>query len=67
MSVTNQVAVEAGVSLAWGHYLGGDSSAMVGLNRFGASAPYKTLYAEFGLTPENVAEKAKKVVALVKV
>jgi transketolase len=62
-----RVAVEAGVSLAWGHYLDGASGAVVGLNRFGASAPYKTLYSEFGLTPENVAEKAKKVVALEKV
>jgi transketolase len=58
-----RVAVEAGVTLAWAHYLDGENRAVVGLNRFGASAPYKTLYTEFGLTAENVAEKAKKVVA----
>jgi transketolase len=62
-----RVAIEAGVTMAWGHYLEEDSGVAIGLNRFGASAPYKTLYAEFGLTPENVAEKAKKVVALQKV
>jgi transketolase len=62
-----RVAVEAGVSLAWAHYMEGDSGATVGLNRFGASAPYKTLYAEFGLTPEHVAEKARKLVAKEKV
>lgn len=62
-----RVAVEAGVTLAWAHYLDGDSGATVGLNRFGASAPYKTLFTEFGLTPENVADKAKRVVALEKV
>ena len=62
-----RVSVEAGVTLAWAHYLDGSNSASVGLNRFGASAPYKTLYTEFSLTPENVAEKAKRVVALEKV
>ncbi len=62
-----RVAVEAGVSLAWAHYLEGDNGSVVGLNRFGASAPYKTLYTEFGLTPEHVAEKARKLVAMEKV
>jgi transketolase len=62
-----RVTVEAGVTLAWAHYLDSDNGTTVGLNRFGASAPYKTLYTEFGLTPENVAEKARRVVALEKV
>jgi transketolase len=62
-----RVAVEAGVSLAWAHYLEGDNGAVVGLNRFGASAPYKTLYTEFGLTPEHVTEQARKLVTVEKV
>jgi transketolase len=59
-----RAAVEAGVTLAWAHYLDGSSSQTVGLNRFGASAPYKTLYTEFGLTAENVADKARKAITL---
>ena len=52
-----RLAVEAGVSLGWSKY----ADAVVGLNQFGASAPYETLYKEFGLTAENVAAKAKEM------
>ncbi|MCS6843817.1 MAG: transketolase [Caldilineales bacterium] len=55
--VTVRVAVEAGVTLGWERYVG-CHGAVVGLDRFGASAPYQTLFKEFGLTAEAVAEKA---------
>jgi transketolase len=52
-----RLAVEAGVSLGWHKYVG-SQGAVVGLDRFGASAPYKVLMQEFGFTAENVAAKA---------
>jgi transketolase len=57
-----RLAIEAGRTLAWGRYLDGGSSAVLGLDRFGASAPYKTLFAEFGFTVENVVARAKALV-----
>ena len=55
LSVRTRVAVEAGATLGWGKYVGLDG-AVVGLDRFGASAPYQALYRELGLTAEKVAE-----------
>jgi transketolase len=34
------------------------------MDRFGASAPYKTLLKEFGFTPENVIQQAKGLLGL---
>jgi transketolase len=56
--VTARVAVEAAVPLGWDRYVG-LQGAVVGLNRFGASAPYQTLAAEFGFTAEKVAARAR--------
>ncbi len=60
-----RVAVEAGTTLAWGRYVGLDG-AVVGLDRFGASAPYQVLYQKLGITAEAVAEAARRVLARVK-
>jgi transketolase len=57
-----RVAVEAGATLVWGRHVGLDG-AVVGLDRFGASAPYQTIYRELGLTAEAVAEAARVVLA----
>ncbi|GLV48316.1 transketolase [Thermus sp. LT1-2-5] len=46
------VAVEAGASLGWERY----AHKVVGLDRFGASAPYPEVYERLGFTPERVAE-----------
>jgi transketolase len=53
-----RVAVEAGVPLGWERYVGAEG-AIIGLARFGASAPYKVLAEEFGFTAEAVAARAK--------
>jgi transketolase len=53
-----RVAVEAGVSFGWERFIGADG-AFVGMNSFGASAPYERLYKEFGITAEAVAAAAK--------
>jgi transketolase len=52
-----RIGVEAGVAQGWERYLG-DRGEFVGMDRFGASAPHKKLYQEFGLTAERVVEKA---------
>jgi transketolase len=52
-----KVAVEAAVRQGWDEIIGSDG-AFVGMSSFGASAPYKELYKQFGITPEKVAEAA---------
>jgi transketolase len=47
-----RVAVEAGVPQGWHRYVG-DSGEVIGINHFGASAPYRVLYERFGLTAER--------------
>jgi len=51
--VTARVAVEAGVSDCW-HALVGDRGRIVGVDRFGASAPAAQLFEQYGLTVDNV-------------
>lgn len=51
------VAVEAGIRQGWDAIIGSDG-AFVGMTGFGASAPYKDLYKQFGITAEKVAEAA---------
>ena len=60
-AVRARVAVEAAATFGWHKYVGLDGE-VIGLDRFGASAPYKVLFKEFGFTAENVAETAKKVI-----
>jgi len=52
------VAVEAATPLGWERYVG-PQGVVVGMRRFGASAPYQVLAREFGFTAENVAAQAK--------
>jgi transketolase len=52
------VAVEAGITLGWEHYVGLDGT-VVGMTGFGASAPAEELYEKFGITPECVVEAAR--------
>jgi transketolase len=54
------VAVEAGVSDFWRKYVG-RSGAIVGIDRFGESAPASELFRHFGLTAEHVAEAVKSL------
>jgi transketolase len=63
-AVQARVAIEAGVPLGWERYVGSQGET-IGLTRFGASAPYKVLFEQFGFTPENVARVAAQVVARV--
>lgn len=55
-----KVAVEAGVTLGWGRYTGSEDN-VIGINKFGASAPGGTVMKEYGFTAENVATKVKSL------
>ncbi len=58
--VQARVAVEAGVTLGWQKWVG-ERGALVGVDRFGASAPYKVIMEKFGLTAQNIAAQALAV------
>jgi len=57
-SISKRVAVEAGVPQGWDRYVG-PSGVVVGLDRFGASAPGEVVMRELGFTVENVVSKAR--------
>ncbi len=58
--VEARVAVEAGSSLGWYRYVG-SGGAVIGIDRFGASAPYQVLYERFGLTAANVVRTVRRL------
>ena len=55
-----RIAVEAGAPQSWYRWVGKDG-AIIGLERFGASAPYQRIYQELGLTVDRVVETALKL------
>jgi len=59
-NVTARIAVEAGVTAYW-HRFVGPHGAIIGIDRFGASAPAPELFEAFGLTVERIVETAVKL------
>jgi transketolase len=59
-SVTARVSVEAAATLGWERWVG-TGGRMVGLDRFGASAPAPVLFRELGFTPERVAGEVRSL------
>ena len=59
-AVRARLAVEAGAAFGWREWVG-DAGDVMGIDRFGASAPAKENFKRFGLTAENVAERAKRL------
>lgn len=55
-----RVAIEAAHPMSWYRWVGNDG-VILGLERFGASAPYQELYQHFGLTVEKLIEAAKRL------
>jgi transketolase len=53
--------VEAGTNLGWEHYTGLDGYVLCRAD-FGASAPATELFTQFGFSPENVADVARKLI-----
>ncbi len=60
-----RVAIEAGSTQGWHRWVG-EGGAVIGIDRFGASAPYKVLYDHLGLTVEHVVKKAQQMLEKVK-
>jgi transketolase len=60
-SVSARVAVEAGVAQCW-HKLVGDTGEIVSIEHYGESADEKTLFREFGFTPEAVVDAAERTI-----
>ncbi len=58
---TTRVAIEAGVSGLWWKYVG-SAGQVIGINRFGISAPGGTVMKELGMTPENVVNTLKTMI-----
>lgn len=61
-AVTARVSVEAGLRLGWERYVG-QKGRSVSIEHFGASADYKTLFREFGITTEATVAAAKESLA----
>ncbi len=59
--VTLRVAVEAASPMGWHRYTGSEGDVL-GIERFGASAPYKTIYERLGLTTDNICRRAMALV-----
>ncbi|HEV2890063.1 MAG TPA: transketolase [Frankiaceae bacterium] len=58
-SVRARVSVEAAVTMGWERWVG-ENGECLGLDHFGASAPYEVLYEQFGITAERVAAAAQR-------
>jgi transketolase len=58
-NIQARLAVEAAASLGWERY----AKSMLGIDHYGASAPYKDIFKNFGFTVENVVAKAKALLA----
>ena len=61
-NVTARLAVELGVAQGWQRYVG-ERGDMLGVERFGASAPAETLLREYGFTVDRVLARARKLLA----
>jgi transketolase len=61
-AVRARVSVEAAVTLGWERWVGGDGKAIGIDGRFGASAPYKTVYEKLGITAQRVADETLALV-----
>jgi len=61
-AITARVAIEAGVTMGWERWVG-SQGAVLGIDRFGESAPYEEIYTDLGLTAAHVVEQAKSLLA----
>ncbi|MEM5776730.1 MAG: transketolase C-terminal domain-containing protein, partial [Anaerolineaceae bacterium] len=59
-----RIAVEAGVTQGWERWVG-PKGRIMGINHFGASAPYKTIYEHFGLTVKDILDQAHRMLGMV--
>jgi transketolase len=62
-AIKARLVIEAGVSQGWEKWAGA-SGEIIGIDKFGASAPYKTIYEKYGLTVDNIIAQAKAMLKL---
>jgi transketolase len=58
--ITARVSIEEAATLGWDRYVGPDG-ATIGMHTFGSSAPLKDVLAEYGFTPDQIAETARSI------
>ena len=61
-AIHRRIAIEAGVSDGWWRYVG-SQGRVIGLDRFGASAPADELFAHFGFSVDNILKNAREILA----
>ena len=59
-AVTVRLAIEAASPLGWERWVG-QAGDVIGVNRFGASAPYQEIYKQLNFTPEFIAQRAREL------
>ena len=64
-SVKARISIEAGVKQGWEKYIG-DYGEAISIEKFGASAPYKIIFKEYGFTKEVVIHKVKDLISKLK-
>jgi transketolase len=60
-SITARVSIEAGATFGWREWVG-DRGIAIGVDRYGASAPWEVIYEKLGITAAHVVEAVKKLV-----
>ena len=58
--ITRRLVVEAGISQGWAEWVGTEGKTIT-VDKYGASAPAGTIYEKYGLTVENVIDKAEEL------
>ena len=59
-AIKNRLGIEAGATQGWSEWVG-DNGRMIGIDKFGESAPDKDLFKHYGITVENVVKTAQKM------
>ena len=58
-----RLAIEAASPYGWSRYVDDETTDMIGIKEFGASAPYQELYRHYGITAEAIADRVRKRLA----
>jgi transketolase len=61
-AVKARISIEAAAPFGWERWIGSEGKA-IGLERFGASAPYEDIFEHLGITPEGIVEEAKQLLS----